>query len=126
MKELFQSGDWAKEKHVPIIDILKVDKEEGVVFTVSVGKEISHPNTTAHHIAWIDIYFKPDGSKFPYQLGKCEFFSHGASVGGADTSGIYNKVEATLSFKTEQSGIIYASSYCNIHGLWESMKEVEI
>ena len=126
MKELFQSGDWAKEKHVPIIDILKVDKEEGVVFTVSVGKEISHPNTTAHHIAWIDVYFKPEGGKFPYQIGKCEFSSHGASVDGADTSGVYTEVEAVLTFKAKSSGTIYASSFCNIHGLWEGMKEVKI
>jgi superoxide reductase len=30
------------------------------------------------------------------------------------------------SFKTEKPGTILASSYCNIHGLWESAKKLAI
>jgi len=55
MKGLFQSGDWAKEKHVPVIEILDNDREKGIKVKISVGKEIPHPNTTAHHIAWMEM-----------------------------------------------------------------------
>lgn len=119
MKKLFQSGDWATEEHVPVIDIVETDMEKGIRIKLSIGKEIPHPNTTAHHIVWIEAYFLPEGSKFPYHIGRVEFASHGASTYGADTSTIYSIPEAILSFKTTKSGTIYASSYCNIHGLWE-------
>ncbi len=44
-----QTDDWKTEKHVPVIDIKKVEDGRAHVM-VSVGKEIPHPNTTAHHI----------------------------------------------------------------------------
>jgi len=124
MKELFQSGDWAKEKHVPAIEVLSADREKGIAVKASVGKDIAHPNTTAHHIAWIEIYFQPEGAKFPYQVARCEFASHGASAEGADTSGVYSAPEAVVTFMTGKGGTLYASSYCNVHGLWEGKKEV--
>jgi superoxide reductase len=126
-KDLFQSADWKAEKHVPVIEIPQAVKK-GEVFnlTVSVGKEIAHPNKTEHHIRWIMVYFHPDGEKFPYQIAKTEFCAHGESVQGPDTSTIYTHHEATLSFKTEKPGVILASSYCNIHGLWQSAKELKV
>ena len=120
MKELYQSADWKKEKHVPVIEVVEKDKEKGVKIIVSVGKEIPHPNTTAHHISWIDVYFLPEGGKFPYHIGRYEFLSHGASTDGADTSSIYTEPIVEIKFKTAKEGKIFASSYCNIHGLWEN------
>jgi len=125
MKELYQSADWKKEKHVPVIEVIEKDKEKGVKIVVSVGKEIPHPNTTAHHINWIDVYFLPEGSKFPYHIGRYEFLSHGASVDGADTSSVYTEPVVEIKFKTGKEGKIFASSYCNIHGLWENSIELK-
>ena len=86
VKDLYQSADWKTEKHVPVIEAQdKAKKGELVAITVSVGKEIAHPNTTAHHIRWIEAYFLPKGEKFPYQLGRCEFVAHGESAQGGDT-----------------------------------------
>ncbi len=119
LNALYQAGDWAKEKHVPVIEV--VGKEGNKInIKVSVGKQIAHPNTTAHFIAWIDVYFHPDGSKFPYQIGKAEFVAHGASTEGADKSTIYTEPVASFSFKTDKPGVILALSYCNIHGLWRN------
>jgi superoxide reductase len=126
MKNLYQSGDWTKEKHVPVVEILEADGEKGIRVKVSVGREIPHPNTTAHHIAWIDVYFLPEGGKFPYQVGKVEFTSHGASTDGADTSTVYSAPEAVFVFKTGKSGTVHAASYCNIHGLWEGETKLDI
>jgi superoxide reductase len=126
LKELFQGADWKVEKHVPVIESPdKCRKGEFISLKVSVGKEIPHPNTTAHHIRWIGVYFLPKGEKFPYEIGRFEFNAHGESAQGPDTSSVYTHPETALKFKTEKSGSILASSYCNIHGLWQGSKELE-
>jgi superoxide reductase len=127
LKNLFQSADWKKEKHVPVIDAPdKGSKGEWIKINLAVGKEIAHPNTTEHHIRWIAVFFLPDGEKFPYQLGKFEFSAHGESAQGPNMSTVYAHPEAAASFKTDKGGTILASSYCNIHGLWQNSKKIDI
>jgi len=126
-KDLFQSADWKAEKHVPAIDAPQaVKKGELFKVMVSVGKEIAHPNKTEHHIRWITIFFHPKDEKFPYQIAKAEFSSHGESVQGPDTSSVYTHHEVVITFKTDKPGSILASSYCNIHGLWQNSKELNV
>jgi len=125
MKDLYQSADFKSEKHVPVIEVEnKVKKGEAVKITVTVGKEIPHPNTTEHHISYIALYFLPREEKFSYQVAHCEFNAHGASVQGPNTSTVYTAPAAVINFKTEKPGTLIASSYCNIHGLWDNSKEI--
>ena len=127
LKDLLQTADWKKEKHVPVIEAPdSVKKGEFFQVTVIVGKDIEHPNKTEHHIRWIDVYFLPEGEKFPYQVGKAEFTAHGESVQGVDTSTIYTNAQVILNFKTDKPGAILAASYCNIHGLWQGEKKVSV
>ncbi len=127
MKELYQSADWKKEKHVPVIEAAdSAAKGQVVQVSVSVGKEIPHPNKTEHHIRWIEVFFHPDGAKFPYQVARLDFTAHGESAEGPDTSTVYAEPRAMCSFKTDKPGTILASSYCNIHGLWENAKRLEV
>ena len=127
MKELFQSADWTKEKHVPVIEApAQAKKGEFFQVTLTVGKEIAHPNTTEHHIRWIEVYFAPDGEKFPYQVGRFEFTAHGESAQGPNTSTVFTHAQATVSFKSDKKGTIIACSYCNIHGLWQNSKVIDI
>ncbi len=127
LSNIFQSADWKKEKHVPAIEAPdKVKKGENFAVKVTVGKEIAHPNTTEHHIAWIDVYFQPEGSKFPYNLGRFEFGAHGASTEGPNTSTVYTHPAVTLTFKTEKPGSLFAFSHCNVHGLWMSAQELKV
>jgi superoxide reductase len=127
MKDLYQSADWKKEKHVPAIEAPdSVKKGELVQVAVSVGKEIAHPNTTPHHIRWIEVYFQPEGAKFPFQVARFDFTAHGESPDGPDTSTVYATPSVLCSFKTERAGTILASSYCNIHGLWENSQKLAI
>ena len=125
--ELFQSADWKTEKHVPVIES-PTQVKAGELFSVkvSLGKEIAHPNTTEHHIRWISVYFQPDGGKFPYQIGHFEFSAHGESVEGANKGAIYTHHETSFSMMTGKPGIIYAAALCNIHGLWQSQKEIMV
>ena len=125
--KLVQTADWKAEKHVPAIEVPeRVKPGEAFQVTVSVGNEIPHPNTTEHHIAWISVYFHPEGEKFPYQVARFEFAAHGASAEGPNTSTVYTELVATFTMKTEKPGTLYAVSLCNIHGLWESQKRIEI
>ncbi len=126
-KDLINSADWKKEKHVPVIDVPStVKKGDTVKVEVSVGKEVSHPNTTEHHISFVEVYFLPQGGKFPYALAKVDFSSHGASADGSNSSGVYTLPSVTVNFKVETSGTIYAISYCNIHGLWDNSCEIKV
>lgn len=126
-KNLFQTADWKTEKHVPAIEAPdKIKKGESLKITLSVGKQIAHPNTTEHHIRWIVVFFLAEGEKFAYQVGRFEFGAHGESAQGPNTSTIYAQPEITAVFKTEKPGTIFATSYCNIHGLWQSSKELAL
>ena len=122
--ELYQTADWKKEKHAPVLEIL--EKGEFFKVGVSVGREIPHPNTTEHHIQWIEVTFLPEGEKFPLQVGRFEFTAHGASAQGPNTSTVYSKPDVRFSFKTEKSGTLFATSYCNIHGLWVGSAELKV
>jgi len=127
LNQLFQGADWKQEKHVPVIDAPdEIKKGELVKLAVTVGKQIAHPNTTEHHIKWISVYFIADGEKFPSEIARFEACAHGESTLGPNTSTIFTSAELCCSFKTEKSGIIFASSFCNIHGLWKSEKQLKV
>ena len=123
-EELLQKADWKQEKHVPVIMAQKMD--DAIQVEATVGKGIAHPNTTVHHIAWMELYFLPDKGAFPYLIGRYDFAAHGASAEGADTSTVYTVPKVTMLFKTEKSGTIYALSCCNVHGLWANKEKLNI
>ena len=125
--ELYQSADWRKEKHVPVIECPdQVKADEFFEVRASIGKEIAHPNTTEHHIRWIQLVFKPEGDKFAYQLGNFEFTAHGESAEGPDTGPVYTNHSVTAGIKLKKSGVLYATSFCNIHGFWKYEKAIKV
>ena len=122
-----QEADWQKEKHVPVIECPdKVKAGEWVQVKASLGKAIAHPNTTEHHIRWIKVFFSPDGDKFTYEIGRFEFNAHGESAAGANQGPVHTNHEVAFSFKTSKPGTLHALAYCNIHGVWESGKRIEL
>jgi superoxide reductase len=125
--EIIQTADWKAEKHVPVIECPD-EAKAGEVFEVrvSVGKDVAHPNTTEHHIRWIQLYFKPEGDKFAYQVGSYEFSAHGESVKGPNEGPVTAPHAATAALKIVQPGTLHAVSLCNLHGLWESSKPIKL
>jgi superoxide reductase len=122
----YKTADWKTEKHVPAIDCpTQAAAGETVTARGVVGKEIPHPNTTAHHIRWITVYFKPEQGNI-YQVAHAEFSAHGESVDGADTGPLYTNPDVSLAFKLTQTGTLIATSLCNIHGRWESSQEITV
>lgn len=115
LKDTVQTGDWKGEKHVPVLSVEK--NGENFLITAEVGKEIAHPNTLEHHIAWIKVYYQADGSK-PVEIASTNFSAHGES-------NALTNPKVVVSLKATEGGKLYAQSYCNIHGLWESELDLE-
>ena len=127
LSERIQKADWKKEKHVPVIECpAQVKADEVFEVKVAVGAEIGHPNTTEHHISWITLYFHPEGEKFTHQVGRFEFSAHGESTAGPNQGPVYTHHEVTASLKINKAGTLHALALCNIHGLWESSRDVGV
>jgi len=127
LSSAIQQADWKKEKHVPVIDCPDTVAPDTMFdVTVTLGKEVAHPNKTEHHIRWISLYFMPEGGKFAHQLGHFEFTAHGESAEGPDQGPVYTNHQVTASVKTTVAGTLQAMAYCNIHGLWESSKALDV
>lgn len=125
--EFVKSADWKSEKHVPVIEAPEaVTSGAYATVTVSVGKQIAHPNTTEHHIAWIALHFVPDGSKVSCELGRFEFSAHGQSAAGPNLGPAYTDASVAVRVKLAASGTFFATAYCNIHGLWEASQPVRL
>lgn len=122
-----QSDDWKKEKHVPAIECAD-EVKAGEVFEIKVGlgKEVAHPNTTEHHIRWIQLFFHPEGDKFSYHVGTYEFAAHGESVEGPNEGPAYTHHSVAAYLAVNKPGTLYALALCNIHGLWESSKDIKL
>lgn len=122
-----QTADWKTEKHVPVIECPdEVKADEVFEIKVGLGKEVAHPNTTEHHIRWIQLFFHPEGDKFSYQVGSYEFAAHGESVEGANEGPAYTHHSVVTYLKVNKPGTLYALALCNIHGLWESSKDIKL
>lgn len=122
-----KSADWKAEKHVPVMDCAdSVSADEHLDVSVTIGKEIAHPNTTEHHIRWVQLFFKPEGEQTTYEAGNFEFTAHGESPEGANAGPVYTHHTVRTSLNIRKPGTLIATSLCNIHGLWESSKEIKI
>jgi len=125
--ELTKTADWKNEKHAPVIEAPeKVEADKPFQVTLTVGKEIPHPNTTEHHIAWLSLYFKPKTKNVVHHVAHIDLKTHGESTEGPNKGPSYACPSVTLTIKLKESGTLIATSYCNIHGVWESTKEIEV
>lgn len=127
LSEFVKTADWKSEKHVPVIECAdRAAAGTAIPITVTVGKEIAHPNTTNHHISWIALHFVPAGAKVSIEIGRCEFSAHGASVEGPDKGPAFTDSTLSIRAKLAVSGTLYATAFCNIHGLWASEKTITV
>jgi len=101
------------ESHTPRIQAPdKVSKNTVFKVRVEVGP---HPNTVEHSIRWVELYFKEEGRAFnPILLGRFVF------------EPVYAEPAVEVSLKLGKSGRLIAVAYCNLHGLWESSKDIEV
>ena len=101
-----------EKKHLPVIDApARVDQNELFEIKVKVGgiDGIEHPNEPAHFIEWIELY---SGDTFLFRVS---------------LAGSLSQPKITIPVKlTHAHGPLKAWGKCNIHGLWESVKDIEV
>lgn len=120
LKELIYTAESAKgealskvESHTPKIEAPdSVKKGEVFKVKVSVGP---HPNTLEHSIRSIELYIEEEGRAFnPILIGRYEF------------TPVYSEPIVEVYLKLQKSGKLIAVEYCNLHGLWESYREIKV
>ena len=99
-----------EQKHIPVITApAKVRQDETFTVTIEVGKYKAHPNEPAHFIEWIEFY---SGDTFLLR---------------ASLAGSLSEPKITIAVKlTHAHGPLKAWAKCNIHGLWEGEKDIEV
>ena len=100
-----------EQKHAPVIE-LPGEIKSGQFFTakVKVG-ELEHPNENGHFIQWIELYVSD------VYLGRFDF------------TPVMTKPEITIPLSiahSDRKAVLRAVSRCNLHGIWESTKEVAV
>lgn len=101
------------ETHTPKIETPdKVKANQPFKLKIIVGP---HPNTIEHSIRWIEVYFYEKERPFnPIHLATITL------------TPAYADPSVELSLRLRKSGIVYVVEYCNLHGLWESRKEIKV
>jgi superoxide reductase len=98
-----------EKKHWPIIYCPEsVEKNESFEVKIKVGELLEHPNEYAHFIQWIELFA---GEVF---------------IGRIDLTPVKTEPNVTLKIKLEDSTTIRALTSCNLHGVWENTKKVEV
>ena len=99
-----------EQKHAPVIDAPQtVKRDEVFTVTIEVGKLRAHPNEPAHFIEWIEFYC---GDTFLFRVS---------------LSGSLSQPTISIPIKlTHAHGPLKARAKCNIHGLWESVKDIKV
>ena len=98
-----------EKKHVPVIGAPdSVSEGQPVNVTVEVGKTLNHPNEPGHHIEWLDLY------EDKLYLSRADF-----------TGGKVNP-KVTFEVSLRKSGILRAFACCNLHGVWEGDKKIDV
>ena len=113
LESFVKTADWKNEKHVPVIDApASVKAGETFDVDVTVGKEIPHPNTVEHHIAWIALHYVPEGAQTSIEIARLDLSAHGVNA--------FTAASAKFRVALQKGGALYATAYCNLHGLWAS------
>ncbi len=101
------------ESHLPKIEAPdRVKADQPFEVKIHVGP---HPNTVQHSIRWIEVYFYEEGRSFnPIHVARIELAPE------------YAEPVVTLTLRLKNSGTLHVLEYCNLHGVWESRKEIKV
>ena len=99
-----------EQKHLPVISApARVKRDEVFEVTIEVGKYKAHPNEPGHFIEWIELY---SGETFLFRVS---------------LAGSLSQPKVTMPVKlTHAHGPLKAWEKCNLHGLWEATKDIEV
>ena len=100
-----------EQKHLPLIEVPSKIKSEQFFNTKIKMGEIEHPNENGHFIQWIELYV---GDVYLRRF---------------DCAPVMTKTEVTLPLSIAHGNrktTLRAILRCNLHGMWESTKEIEV
>lgn len=98
-----------EKKHMPVISAPATGKiGQPISVTVEIGKLLAHPNELGHHIEWLDIY------EDKLYLARVDFAAGRVSP------------KATFELTLKKGGLLRAFASCNLHGIWEGCKEIQL
>ncbi len=99
-----------EQKHVPVITAPdRVKRDRTFLVTIEVGKYKAHPNEPSHFIEWVELY---SGDTFLFRVS---------------FAGSLSEPKITVPVKlTHAHGPLKAWEKCNLHGLWEGTKTIEV
>ncbi|MFQ6092348.1 MAG: class II SORL domain-containing protein [bacterium] len=98
-----------EKKHVPTIEAPDtVRRGEPFEVKVTVGKELSHPDEGGHHIQWLEL------------------FAGEAFLSRVDFTPTVSTSPVCLTLKLFEDTTLRAIARCNLHGMWESEKAVQV
>jgi superoxide reductase len=97
VKDYAGAEDFAK-KHTPLIDVS--DAGDKKLITVTVGKDVPHPNLPDHYIAWISL------------------LANGNTIVRMDLSPVATDPTVSIVVAVDPGTEITACEYCNLHGLF--------
>jgi len=98
-------------KHTPVIDAPdKAPAGQAFTVTIKVGGTdgVEHPNVLGHWINWVALYA---GDR---PLARVEF------------APAVSQPQTTLSFVLDESTTLRVVASCNMHGVWQSTKRVNV
>ncbi len=102
-----------EKKHAPVITAPdRVKAGEPFEVKVETGVYVKHPNEYGHYFSWIEIWLDETFvARFDLQPV-------------VSTPSVSLKITAPHSHEGKRK--IKALAFCNLHGVWENVKEVEV
>ena len=97
-----------EKKHLPMIEApAKVKAGEPFAVTVTVGETV-HPMGTGHYIHYVEL------------------LAGNEPAGRINLAPEFNHPKGTFYLTLDRSVTLVVREYCNLHGLWESEKDVVV
>lgn len=107
ISEYLKTADDGKEKHIPDINVKDCSGCGELSVTIQVGKEVLHPSLAEHFIKTVTLY----GLNKEKKLEEIVSFN---LAGGLTVPSMRASVKKDRYIK------LIATSFCNMHGLWEN------
>ncbi len=99
-----------EKKHTPVIHVPEeVRAGEPFSVKVAVGELLRHPNELSHYINWIALYD--------------EVYTF---LGMATLPPVVAHPKVRFTVTLEEPTLLRAYAFCNLHGLWEGVRRVEL
>ena len=99
-----------EKKHIPYISAPeRVEKDKPFDISIEIGRLLAHPNEPGHFIEWLEVYC---GDTF---LGRTYF-----------AGGVSHPIARFKVNLSHAQGPLKVWAKCNLHGIWESTKEIQI